>query len=163
MDLSPREDVAAPVARRKGTKWPAITVLVLVLVGGAVVVTKFLTSSIDYYCNVDEVGEKDGCDAGERFRVQGVVDEGTVEVDGDVTTFTISFNGRTIPVRYQGDPGGLFQECIPVVVRGELGDDGLFAGNQLEVKHSNEYEAENKDRIEESNDESAACEQLKGT
>lgn len=163
MDLSPRDAGDSPVRRRKGKKWPAIAVLVLVLVGGAVVVTKFLTSSIDYYCNVDEVGVKDGCDAGDRLRVQGVVDEGTVQVDGDVTTFTISFNGTTLPVRYQGDPGGIFQECIPVVVHGKLGDNGVFAGDELEVKHSNEYEAKNKDRIDQANDETAACEQLKGS
>lgn len=163
MDLSPRDPGTAPVARRRGKKWPAIALLVLVLVGGAVVVTKFLTSSIDYYCNVDELGVKDGCDAGERLRVQGVVDEGTVQVDGDVTTFTISFNGKTVPVRYEGDPGGIFQECVPVVVHGELGDDDVFAGDELEVKHSNEYEAKNSDRLDQAEDESAACKQLQGS
>ncbi len=159
MDLSPRDTTAAPAARRRGRKWPAIALLVVVLVGGAIVVTKFLTSSIDYYCNVDEIGVKDGCDANERLRVQGVVDEGTVAVDGDVTTFTISFNGKTVPVRYQGDPGGIFQECIPVVIHGELGDSGVFAGDQLEVKHSNEYEAENEERLDQAEDQSAACQQ----
>ena len=118
------------------------------------------------YCwcsNVDEIGIKDGCDAGDRLRVQGVVDEGTVQVDGDVTTFTISFNGKTIPVRYQGDPGGIFQECVPVVVHGETGDDEVFAGDQLEVKHSNEYEAENSERLDQAEDQSAACEQQQGS
>lgn len=159
MDLSPREATQAPVAKRRGKRWPAIAVLVLVLVGGAVVVTKFLTSAIDYYCNVDELGVKDGCEAGERLRVQGVVEQGSVAVDGEVTTFSIAFNGVVVPVRYEGDPGGIFQECIPVVVHGELGDDGVFDGDNLDVKHSNEYEAENGDRLDEAETESAACQQ----
>ena len=63
-----------------------------------------------------------------------------------------------MPVRYQGDPGGLFQECIPVVVprQGRL-PTGVFEGDKLEVKHSNEYEAENPDRLDPA--KSAACSQ----
>ena len=155
MDLSPREP-AAPVARTMPRRWGAIIALTLVLVGGGVLVTKFLTSAIDYYCNVDDVGHKDGCDAGRKLRVQGVVEQGTVRKDGATTYFTIEFNGVTMPVRYNGDPGGIFMECIPVVVHGSL-IDAVFEGDKIDVKHTNEYEAENKDRIADSDTESAAC------
>lgn len=152
MDLSPRDTTAAPAPRRRGKRWPAVAVLVLVLAGGGVLVTKFLTSAIDYYCNVDEVGVKDGCEAGRRLRIQGNVQEGSVaEADG-VTTFQIAFNGVEMAVRYAGEPGGIFQECVPVVVHGRLADDGVFDGDEVEVKHSNEYEAENPDRLDEAQD-----------
>ncbi len=120
-------------------------------------VSKFLTSAIDFYCNVDEVGQKSGCETGRRLRIQGTVEEGTVEKVGAVTTFVIEFEGATMDVRYQGDPGGLFQECIPVVVHGKVDSAGVFEGDKLEVKHSNEYEAENPDRFDTS--KSAACSQ----
>ncbi len=148
MDLSPREAVPSAPRVRRGKRWPAIAVLVVVLIGGGVVLTKFLTSSIDYYCNVDELGTKDGCDAGRRLRVQGNVEEGSVESADGVTTFLVSFNGAELPVRYEGEPGGIFQECIPVVVHGRL-TDGVFEGDRVEVKHSNEYTAANKDRLDE--------------
>ena len=148
MDLSPREAVPSAPRVRRGKRWPAIAVLVVVLIGGGVVLTKFLTSSIDYYCNVDELGTKDGCDAGRRLRVQGNVEEGSVESADGVTTFLVSFNGVEMPVRYEGEPGGIFQECIPVVVHGRLAD-GVFEGDRVEVKHSNEYTAANKDRLDE--------------
>jgi cytochrome c-type biogenesis protein CcmE len=164
VDLSPREVAPAPAVRRRGRRWPAIAVLVLVVAGGGVVLTQFLTSAIDYYCNVDEVGTKDGCEAGRRLRVQGTVEEGSIERDGGVTTFTIAFGGRQMPVRYEGDPGGIFQECIPVVVHGRLADElaadggpAVFDGDRVEVKHSNEYEAANDDRLDEA--ESTACSQ----
>ena len=157
MDLSPREVVpsAAP-ARARGKRWPAVLVLVLVLAAGGVVVTKFLTSSIDYYCNVDEVGVKTGCEAGRRLRVQGNVQQGSVTQANGVTTFMVTFNGVKMPVRYDGQPGGIFQECVPVVVHGKLVDstsaDGattkVFEGDQVEVKHSNEYKAKNEARLE---------------
>jgi cytochrome c-type biogenesis protein CcmE len=159
VDLSPRTDEAAPPPpRRAGKRWPAIAVLVLVLAGGVVIVTQFLSSAIDYYCNVDEVGAKDGCEAGRRLRIQGNVVEGSVTADGNVTNFVVEFNGASLPVRYDaGDPGGIFQECVPVVVHGRVQEttaaDGsvarVFAGDRVEVKHSNEYAAQNGNRLTE--------------
>ena len=157
MDLSPRVDQAAPAPpRRRGKRWPAILVLALVIGGGVVIVTQFLSNAIDYYCNVDEVGTKDGCEAGRRLRIQGNVVEGSVAQDGDATLFDIEFNGVTMPVRYDaGDPGGIFQECVPVVVHGRF-EDGTFVGDDIEVKHSNEYEAANQDRLDQA---SNACQE----
>jgi cytochrome c-type biogenesis protein CcmE len=121
-DIDLSPRATSPVPSRKRRPWGAIAVLVVV------------------------VG-----DAGRRLRVQGVVDAGSVADDGTVTVFDVSFNGETIPVRYEGDPGGIFKECIPVVVHGVL-KDGTFLGDRIEVKHSNEYEAENPDRVNESED-----------
>ena len=151
-DLTPRTVAPAPAKRPR--RWLPMVVVALVLVAGGVIVTQFLTSAVDYYCNVDEIGERSGCDADRRLRIQGTVDEGTIEVNRGVTTFTVSFAGATVPVRYEGEPGGIFKECIPVVVHGEL-VDGTFVGDRVEVKHSSEYEAENAERLDGA--ESTAC------
>jgi cytochrome c-type biogenesis protein CcmE len=147
MDLSPRAPVdpnrSAPKRKRN---WLPMIVLGLVIVAGGVIVTQFLTSAVDYYCNVDEVGVRDGCDEDRRIRLQGTVDEGTVEKDAGATVFTISFNDETIPVRYAGEPGGIFKECIPVVVHGVI-ENGELVGDRVEVKHSDEYVAVNDDRV----------------
>lgn len=123
-----------------------MAVIALVLVGGAVIVSQFLTSAIDYYCNVDEVGVREGCEAGRQLRVQGTVDRGSLTSVGGATSFSLSFNNKTIHVVYSGQPGGIFQECIPVVAQGRL-VGGIFEAVRIEVKHSNEYVAANKDRI----------------
>jgi cytochrome c-type biogenesis protein CcmE len=160
VDLTPRPAPEGAVVKRR-RRWLPSLVLVLVLGAGAVVVTQFLTSAIDYYCNVDEVGVKDGCDPGRRLRIQGVVDEGSVQNDGVVTSFTVSFNGAQMPVRYDGEPGGIFKECIPVVVHGVV-ESGVFLGDRIEVKHSNEYVADNPDRVDEEaydSTEESACSQ----
>ena len=155
LDLTPRDDQGAP-ARRSRRRWAPLVVLALVLVAGGVIVTQFLRSAVDYYCNVDEIGHRDGCEAGKRLRVQGTVDKGTVATVDGITTFAISFGGTTLPVRYEGQPGGIFEECEPVVVHGEL-VDGTFQGDRVEVKHSNEYEAANADRLTDASTESATC------
>jgi cytochrome c-type biogenesis protein CcmE len=145
LDLSPRETPQRPV--RKGRNWAAIGVLAVVIVAGGVILTKFLGSAIDYYCNADEIGVRDGCEEGRRLRVQGTVAAGSVETESGITTFTIVFGDAAIPVRYEGEPGGIFAECEPVVVHGRL-VGGVFEGDQIEVKHSNEYEAENPERVD---------------
>ena len=161
MDLTPRtgdNDSSAPKRKRK---WAPMIVVALAIVGGGVVVTQFLTSAIDYYCNVDEVGVRSGCDGTRRIRVQGVVEQGSVKsIDGE-TRFTISFHKKSMEVTYQGDPGGVFQECIPVVVHGRVNGE-MFDGDRIEVKHSNEYVEVNSDRIKESEKEADACSSLEG-
>lgn len=160
LDLSPREDHSPSAPARSRRRWLPIAVLALVLAAGGVIVTQFLRSAVDYYCNVDEVvaGTRSGCEPGRRLRVQGTVDEGSVATADGVTTFTISFAGATLPVEYAGQPGGMFEECQPVVVHGEL-TGGTFHGDRVEVKHSNEYVAENAARVDPDNAaaESAEC------
>jgi cytochrome c-type biogenesis protein CcmE len=156
MDLTPRPaDDVTPKVRRK-RRWLPMTLIAASLIGGGVVVTQFLTSAIDYYCNVDEIGVREGCDSERRVRVQGVVEQGSVrEVDG-ATVFTLEFNGKTLDVTYQGDPGGIFQECISVVAHGRIAPAG-FDSDRIEVRHSNQYVEKNEDRLDESNEEAAAC------
>ena len=157
-DLTPRTSADnAPLApRKRKTTWTAIAVLVVIVVAGGVIVSQFLTSAIDYYCNVDEVGVKQSCSGDRSLRIQGTVEKGSLVKADTQTRFTIAFNGKQLPVVYDGDPGGKFQECIPVVVRGRLSGE-TFLGNEVEVKHSNEYAAKNKARLDSA--DSAACPQ----
>jgi cytochrome c-type biogenesis protein CcmE len=157
LDLSPRPAEPTSSSARKRRKWLPIAVLALVLVAGGVMVTQFLRSAVDYYCNVDEVGTKSGCEAGRRLRVQGEVVEGSRVDNGDGSVnFTLAFNGASLPVHLNDHPGGLFQECISVVVHGRL-TEGVFQGTDIEVKHSNDYEAKNAGRVEDGRD--PACSQ----
>ncbi len=151
MDLTPRQ---VPEASRPKRRLLPVAVAVLASVAGLAIVAMFLTSSIDYYCNVDEVGVREGCDDARRVRVQGNVDEGSLQSRAGVTSFVMSFNGVSLPVDYEGEPGGIFQECIPVVAHGRV-IDGVLVATRIEVKHSNEYEAENADRLADA--EKSAC------
>jgi cytochrome c-type biogenesis protein CcmE len=136
-----------------------IILLSLVGVGGIVIVTQFLTSAIDYYCNVDEIGVRSGCEESTRLRVQGTVEQGSLQKTDGKTSFIMTFNNKSIDVVYAGDPGGVFQECISVVAHGRM-IDSTFESNRIEVKHSNEYEEKNADRLDSSG--SAACSQVQG-
>lgn len=159
MDLSPRE-VAEETARRR-RRWAPIAIVVLAVVAGGFVVTQFLTNAIDYYCNVDEIGKREGCEEDRRLRVQGMVVENSLRKENGSTTFELSFNEEVVPVTYLGDPGGIFQECIPVVAHGRM-TNGVFDSNRIEVKHSNEYQSKNEARLNEADEQAAACVAQKG-
>jgi cytochrome c-type biogenesis protein CcmE len=163
MDLSPREVVPTAVGTRRRRPWAAAIVLVLVLGVGGVFVTKFLTSAIDYYCNVDEIGSKDGCDVGRAIRIQGVVERGSLVDEGSGVEFLVSYRGVSMPVVVGSKPTGIFQECIPVVVTGrvvEAPDTAaglLFEGEEILVKHDESYDESNAERVGQANAEAAAC------
>ena len=159
-DLSPRTGPdTPPTSGRTRRKWLPIVVIAAVLVAGGVIVTQFLRSAVDYYCNVDEVGQRSGCDSDRRLRVQGVVQRGTVVSSGGDTDFVIAFNDVSMPVRYDGEPGGIFKECIPVVVHGRLdSSSNTFLGDRVEVKHSDEYVSVNDDRLNDADELADSCE-----
>jgi cytochrome c-type biogenesis protein CcmE len=148
MDLTPRSGPAAePAAPKIKRKVLPMVVLALVLVGGGVIITQGLSSAVDYFCNVDEVGERDGCEEERRIRLQGTVEAGTIDksVPG-ITAFKMAFGDEEIDVSYDGIPGGIFKECIPVVVHGEI-RNGVLEGDLVEVKHSDEYVAVNDENL----------------
>jgi len=155
-DLTPRP---AESPRRSRRRVLPMVVLALAVVAGGVVITQALSTAVDYYCNVDEVGVRSGCDTGRRLRIQGTVGEGSVVVTTGATLFDIEFNGSTVQVEYAGEPGGIFKECLPVVPHGEFNEpSGMFLGDRVEVKHSEDYVAVNDDRLQEAEADSAACE-----
>ena len=154
-DLTPRAD-GAP--RRPRRRILPMLVLALAVAAGGVVITQALSTAVDYYCNVDEVGVRSGCDTGRRLRIQGTVGEGSVLVATGSTIFDIEFNESSLQVEYAGEPGGIFKECLPVVVHGVFYEtSGLFLGDRVEVKHSEDYVAVNDDRLQEAEADAAAC------
>ncbi|HEX9259944.1 MAG TPA: cytochrome c maturation protein CcmE [Acidimicrobiales bacterium] len=146
LNLTPRTSGASgPRPRRR---WTSAVILAVVLGAAGFVVYQFLSSATVYFCNADEVGAKSDCQAGKRFRLQGTVDAGSVKRNGEIVqAFTVTYNGTTVPVTYQGDPGGIFRENLPVVVEGHMGTDGTFAGDRLLVKHSEQYREKNPDKV----------------
>ncbi len=154
-DLTPRPENGPKRSRRRMLP---VLVLALAVVAGGVVITQALSTAVDYYCNVDEVGVRSGCDTGRRLRIQGTVGEGSVVVATGATLFDIEFNGSTVQVEYAGEPGGIFKECLPVVVHGVFDEpSGMFLGDRVEVKHSEDYVAVNDERLQEAEADAAAC------
>ena len=144
LDLTPRVPSLPPAPSRR-RRWlaPALVVGLLAVSGG--IVFKLLNSATTYYCNVDEVDTKVGCESGKRFRLLGQVDDGSIVV-GTPYRFTVSHNGRTVPVAFEGEPSGKFQACVPVLVEGHM-VNGTFEGDRILVRHTEQYVERNPGRV----------------
>ncbi len=157
MELTPR--TSAEVDDRPGPRRRSILaygVLLAVLVGLGVVVWQGLTSASLYFYNADEAVEQRTELGDRRFRLQGTVLDGTVEPSDDGVDFAVEFNAVRVDVRHEGDPPELFQPGIPVVLEGRWSDDEAFASDTIRVKHSEQYEADNGDRLDDAEDGTSA-------
>lgn len=74
---------------------------------------------------------------GERFRLAGMVVEGTLE-RGEVYRFEVSDGGATIPVLLHNSPPPLFDEGVPVLLDGSWSGDTFDAGDAL-IRHDENY------------------------
>ncbi|HEX9992753.1 MAG TPA: cytochrome c maturation protein CcmE [Acidimicrobiales bacterium] len=135
------------VATRRRTSRRTWVVIVVVLAAIGYLAWQGIGNATLYFYNADEAVARRDELGDRRFRVQGTVVDGSVVETGAAVDFTIEFAGTTVPVHHVGDPPELFQPGIPVVLEGHW-DGERFASDQIMVKHSSEYKAENPDRVE---------------
>jgi cytochrome c-type biogenesis protein CcmE len=144
VELTPR--TAPDPTRHRRSPW-AYGVLVAVLLGLGVVVYQGLTSASLYFYNADEAVAQRGDLGDRRFRLQGTVLGDSIVPTEQGVEFTVAYNGARVDVHHDGDPPELFQPGIPVVVEGRWSGD-VFASDTIRVKHSEQYEADNQDRLD---------------
>jgi cytochrome c-type biogenesis protein CcmE len=147
LDLTPRERPDR-VARRR---WPAVTVLVVLVAGLAFVLSQAIGDATVFFLNADEaVAQRE--DIGDRrFRLQGMVEADTVERSAEGVTFRVAYNGVEVDVEHRGDPPDLFQPGIPVVLEGAWGTTSVgptFQSDRMLVKHDETYVADNGERLD---------------
>ena len=132
------EAVAPPARRRLPLRLLLVAGVALVAV--AVLAVAGLQGSLVYYKTTSEL-VADPSLPGERVRLGGLVEQGSVRSTADGVAFTLTDGVQEVPVVNTGQPRGVFQEGQGAVVEGVLGADGVFRSDVLLVKHDNEYRA----------------------
>src|SRR3954451_24974160 len=149
VDVTPRgadpSAVDPPPRPRRKRNPAAYVLLALVVVGLGVVLFQGLNNAALYYRNVDEALDDKASLGTSRFRVQGTVQDDVKQAAGEVD-FTISFNGKSIPVQHRGDPPELFKAGVPVVLEGHFQGD-FFESDRILIKHTAEYKESNPERV----------------
>lgn len=76
---------------------------------------------------------------GQRIRLGGMVEKGSVKKDGTITTFAVTDTIKAVTVSYNGILPDLFREGQGVVTEGKLKDDGTFEADTVLAKHDENY------------------------
>jgi len=125
---------------RKRRRLYLVALLLLTLGGAAALVLTALQDEVTFFYSPSDLAEKT-IPAGQRFRLGGLVEEGSVERSADEVqvSFRITDTARTVPVRYSGLLPDLFREGQGVVAEGSLDAGGTFVASQVLAKHDENY------------------------
>ncbi len=75
---------------------------------------------------------------GERFRLGGLVEDGSVVREGGEVRFSVTDGGASLPVIFAGIPPDLFREGQGVIATGRLEGD-TFVASEILAKHDEQY------------------------
>lgn len=118
---------------------------VLFGIGGVVALVVTITAlglnqNITYYLYPTEAVEQHAhFDDGERFRLAGLVVDGSLVEGEDMLEFGVTDGGATIPVVLSAAPPPLFDEGVPVLLEGSW-DGNTFISDHALVRHDENYE-----------------------
>jgi cytochrome c-type biogenesis protein CcmE len=111
----------------------------LVVLGVAVgLVLYAMRDSIVFFYSPSEVAKMQIA-PGQRFRLGGLVEAGSVVRGQGTIRFVVTDKVSTLPVTYTGVLPDLFREGQGVVAEGVLGADGTFQADNVLAKHDEKY------------------------
>jgi cytochrome c-type biogenesis protein CcmE len=102
----------------------------------ALVLNAFQSNLVFFYSPTQVAANE--APTGRTFRVGGLVEPGSVKVDGTQVQFVVTDSAKHVPVRYQGILPDLFKEGKGVVAQGQL-QDGVFVAREVLAKHDENY------------------------
>lgn len=119
----------------------------LVMIGGAGAVLAValglvlfaMRDTIVFFRAPSEIAAQ-GVDPGVRFRLGGLVEDGSIRREDDqVVLFRVTDGGAVVEVRYRGHLPDLFREGQGVVTEGALDGSGLFVADTVLARHDENY------------------------
>ena len=117
--------------------WLLMTSLSVLGVAAALVLTS-LNDNLVFFYSPSQVAEKHPGPE-RRFRLGGLVVEGSLQKNGQEARFKITDLKGELPVVYRGLLPDLFREGQGVIAEGTLGADGIFTAREVLAKHDENY------------------------
>ncbi len=126
--------------KRKHRRFVFVAAGMVALGAAAALVLNSFEDSLVFFFSPSEIAEKDIAD-GQRFRIGGLVEEGSVRRLGDGLTveFRVTDLSATVPVTYRGVLPDLFREGQGVIAEGFLIGGGIFKAEEVLAKHDETY------------------------
>ncbi len=126
--------------KRKHRRLFFVAIGMAALGAAAALVLFSFEDSLVFFFSPSEIAEKDIAD-GQRFRIGGLVEEGSVRRLGDGLTveFRVTDLSATVPVTFRGVLPDLFREGQGVIAEGFLIGGGIFKAEEVLAKHDETY------------------------
>ena len=126
---------------RKYGKFAALIVVVLGTL--AWLATNGATASKTYYKTITELGQMGDRALGQRIRVGGDVESGSIQHVGNAVEFVLVQDKTRLKVSYTGiDPlPDTFRDGSQALADGKLDRDGVFRASKIQAKCASKYEA----------------------
>ncbi len=102
----------------------------------ALVLTAF-NDNIVFFFSPTDVATKQSLP--NRFRVGGLVVDGSVKKNGETVLFSVTDMSNVVPIVYTGLLPDLFREGQGIVAEGHMGPNGVFAASEVLAKHDEKY------------------------
>jgi cytochrome c-type biogenesis protein CcmE len=115
--------------------------IALIVCGLAYLAVSGVEESKSYYVTIKEMGQMGDGVYSKRLRVAGNVQPGSIHRQGTHVEFTLTEQGRTLPVVYSGTeaPPDTFKDNAQALAEGSYGRDGVFHAKQLQAKCASKY------------------------
>jgi cytochrome c-type biogenesis protein CcmE len=124
---------------RSGRRLPLVLLGLVAVAVIALVAVAGMQGTLSYYRTPTEIAGSPPPEH-ESVRVGGLVTVGTVHYHGSVVRFVLTDGASDLDVVSRGVPPSTFRGGQGAVVVGHVLRGGLFRADQVEVRHSNEYE-----------------------
>jgi cytochrome c-type biogenesis protein CcmE len=128
--------MAVGLKKRRRIQLMAIGAVMLAL--ASALVGYGMRDGIEFFRSPSQLTEHPAAE-GERFRLGGLVEEGSVERgSGEGVRFTITDGGASMVVAFDGILPDLFREGQGVVTTGQI-ENGVFVASEVLAKHDETY------------------------
>jgi cytochrome c-type biogenesis protein CcmE len=110
-----------------------------VLMSAVLLVMFALRDEIVFFYSPTDVVVEGKAKPGQRFRIGGLVVDGSVVRDGEHIEFRVTDTHKELKVSYTGILPDLFREGQGIVAEGRLEPDGQFVADTVLAKHDENY------------------------
>lgn len=137
-NTKPAGSLARTVSQRKRKRFMLIGGALVVLAIAVGLMLMAFSQDIRFFRTPADLTEQE-ITSGARFRLGGLVEEGSVTREGSELHFTVTDTIKTVNVVFEGIAPDLFREGQGVVAEGRFGPDGVFCADNVLAKHDENY------------------------
>lgn len=124
---------------RKQKRFAGIAVIGTVIALAIGLASFALRDEIVFFFDPTDVVTGNKVQPGERFRIGGLVKDGSVLKDATVVSFIVTDGANSVPISFDGILPDLFREGQGVIAEGKLNPDGRFIADNVLAKHDENY------------------------